>query len=300
LIFNANLFVDNLFSGIIIPLMIRVKEQITKSCIQLLRPLIKMLIRHNVSQSEFVEISRRAYVDVAFADFAIPGKPKTVSHAAVVTGLSRKEVLRIQKLKGLHEPIESSHINRASRVVSGWMHDKNFIGKDGKPLPLPVKGKEPSFEILVKRYSGDITWGAVLDEMLRVKTITINNNNEVVLLNEGYIPSADISQKFIIIGECGSDFFETISHNLDENQAAPRFQRSVAYNNIPEEKVREFEGIAKQKSEALLSDFNKWLANNNCPTEKQKPDSKYLRIGLGIYYFNNDAGGAKKYDMDNK
>lgn len=276
-----------------------IKDQLAKACIQILRPLIRTLLRHNLSQSEFVEISRRAYVDVAFNDFSIPEKPKTVSHAAVITGLSRKEVLRIQKLKGQNEPIESRHVNRASRVISGWMHDKDFLGRNGKPLPLQIKGGNNSFEALVNRYSGDITWGAVLDEMLRVKTIKIDND-EVVLLNEGYIPSEDMREKFEIMGQCGTDFFETLSHNLKEKQPNPRFQRSVAYNNIPEPQVEQFQALAKQKSEQLLFELNTWLADHNCPPEKHSKETKYQRIGLGIYYFNNDAREAEIYDSESK
>jgi len=275
-----------------------IKNQITVVGIRILRPLIRILLQHNISLSEFVEMAKSAYVDVAYSDFSIEGKPKTVSHAAVVTGLSRKEVLRVQKLKITGIALDSGHINRASRVIAGWLHDKDFCDSKGNPNPLTVKGKLGSFEALVKRYSGDITWGAVLDELLRLKSISISDDHIVTLIEKAYIPNKNDEQKATIFGECATDFFETFAHNFENNQSSPRLQRSVAYNNIPEQDIAEFEKLAKKKSEKLLIELNQWLAEKNCPPTSQDNNISYKRIGLGIYYFNNDAGGVKKYEKE--
>jgi len=275
------------------------KPQLTKACIQILRPLIRILLRNNISHSEFVEIAKRAYIDVASQDFCIPGKPKTVSHAAVVTGLSRKEVLRIQKLSEDDPEVSSNYINRASRVISGWLHDTEFQDNNGEPKALPLKGEISSFEALVKRYSGDITWGAVFNELERIEGISKNESDEVVLIQKGYIPNKNDIEKCEIFGECGTDFLETFAHNLEISQAMPRFQRSVAYNYIPENLIKEFENLSAKKSEKLLIELNKWLAQNNLPPKNQNKAIKYYRIGLGVYYFRNDAGGSKYYEKGN-
>jgi len=280
--------------------MVTLKEQITKSCTQILRPLVRILLRHGISHSEFVEITKRAYVDVAFNDFAIPDKPKTVSHAAVVTGLSRKEVLRIQKISDIGLSPVTNHINRASRVVGGWLKDSEFLDENEKPLVLPLKGKTASFDVLVKRYSGDITWGAVLDEMIRVETVTLTEDNKVKLVQNSYIPNKDELQKFYLMGECGTDFFETFSHNLNDKLTSTRLQRSVAYNYIPTNKVKKFEKLAKEQSDKLLIKLNKWLAQENCPLQNQDKNTNYERVGLGVYYFNNDARGESTYETEHK
>ena len=62
---------------------------------QLLRPLVRLLLRHSVSFAAFGEIARRVYVDVALKDFAIPGRKPSASRVAVLTGLTRKEVQRL-------------------------------------------------------------------------------------------------------------------------------------------------------------------------------------------------------------
>ena len=42
------------------------------------------------------------------------------------------------------------------------MNDKHFHNDNGKPADLPVEGKQKSFALLVKEYSGDIPTRAML------------------------------------------------------------------------------------------------------------------------------------------
>jgi len=49
----------------------------------------------HIDHTEFSEIGRRAFVEVGFRDFDSDGHKQTVSRVAVLTGLSRKEVLHL-------------------------------------------------------------------------------------------------------------------------------------------------------------------------------------------------------------
>jgi hypothetical protein len=94
--------------------------------LKLLRPIVNLLIKQEISCSEFNEIAKEPYVTVADNDFIIPNRKKTFSRAAVLTGLSRKEVVRL--LKGTQSKLSPPRvrINTAARVVTGG-DDKDFI-----------------------------------------------------------------------------------------------------------------------------------------------------------------------------
>lgn len=272
-----------------------IKKQLTRITIQLLRPLIRILLRYNVSHAEFVEMARHAYVDVAFHDFALDGKKKTISRAAVITGLSRKDVVRLRNIEDRGNSIERGPLNRAARVMSGWLNDAEFQDSDGHAKSLPIKGEVGSFDSLVKRYSGDISWGAVLDELVRVGAVQITEQYSAMPLSAGYIPRNNDEQKLSIVGDCATDLLETLDHNLQPSQLSPRFQRSVSYNYLTDESTRAFEILAKKKSDELLVDLNAWLAERNCKEGERDNAVVYQRAGLGIYFFNNESGGAR-YD----
>ncbi|MEP6876672.1 MAG: DUF6502 family protein [Burkholderiales bacterium] len=50
---------------------------------KLLRPLMRLLLRHSLPFSAFEELAKRAYLDVAMNDFAIPGKKPSISRASI-------------------------------------------------------------------------------------------------------------------------------------------------------------------------------------------------------------------------
>ncbi|MGB2817698.1 MAG: DUF6502 family protein, partial [Burkholderiaceae bacterium] len=115
-----------------------------QAVLRVLRALTRVLVRHGMTMPAFVELAKRAYVDVALKDFAIPGRKPSVSRAALLTGLTRKETQRI--VDGQGSVADSAYAlpeNRAARVVAGWVRDADFHGPDGQPLALRFEGEEP-------------------------------------------------------------------------------------------------------------------------------------------------------------
>ncbi|MBL4712773.1 MAG: hypothetical protein JKX75_09820 [Gammaproteobacteria bacterium] len=72
-----------------------------------MRPLIRILIRNGIASSSFEELVRKAYVKEAFAMGKKNCQKTTVSSVSAQTGLSRKEVKRLNELV--------THITRTSR-----------------------------------------------------------------------------------------------------------------------------------------------------------------------------------------
>jgi len=253
----------------------------------LLRPIVRMLLRHGISHSEFVEISKRAYVDVAYSEFKIPGRKKTVSRAAVITGLSRKEVLRLTMQEDVELPRKGS-INRANKVINGWLTNKEFLDQENNPLVMELIGDRASFSSLVKQYSGDITARAVLDELIRVGSAEKVADQKVKLLTKGYLPNNDEAEKIRIMGNCSSDFLNTIDHNISSNTEDLYFQRQVAYSHLPESAIPKFRELSHKKSTELLVELNHWLAERDVIANPDAEGAGEVRAGLGIYYFEDE------------
>jgi len=111
-----------------------VKKALAKATLKILKPLIQILMRHDISHGEFTELAKRAYVEVAMQHFAIPSRKTTNSRVAVLTGLSRKEVLRIVgELENEAPTLEKATPNRASKVVGAWLRDSDFSSDDNEP-----------------------------------------------------------------------------------------------------------------------------------------------------------------------
>ena len=112
---------------------------LTAAVSRVLRALARILLRHGVSFQAFSELAKRAYMESARDDFAIPGRKPTISRMAVLTGLSRKEIQRLTEAEPTSDTEALERYNRAARVVAGWVRDSDFRNDDGQPRALSLE-----------------------------------------------------------------------------------------------------------------------------------------------------------------
>ncbi|AHI28209.1 DUF6502 family protein [Marinobacter similis] len=267
---------------------------------RILRPLARLLLRNGIPYGEFAELLKRAYVEAALEDFPDGRRRPTDSRAAVMTGLTRKEVKRQREIltgedAGARDVL---HTNRASRVVSGWVHDAVFQARDGEPAMLAFDGPG-SFSELVKRYSGDMPPRAVLDELLRVGVVSVDaESGGLVLKQRAYVPAGDSAEMLQIFGEDVSDLIATIDHNLvsDESGQGPLFQRTLTYDNIPPEVMESWRKHAAAQSQVLLEQLDTWLGPHDRDISGQQPGSvsgDSVRTGVSIFFFEEPSGRVR-------
>ncbi len=254
--------------------------------IRLFRPLARILIRNGVPYGTFAEWTKKVYVDVAYRDFATPGKKQTISMVSALTGIFRRDAKRLHEMKITADDRANDRYNRAIRVISGWKNDPQFLDNNGVPLPLPRDG-EVSFSELIKRYSGDITVKAMLGVLTDSDTVEINSEGLICLVKPAYIPGNDPVDKIGILGTDVSELASTIDHNLTARSGQLVFQRKVSTAAITPETAEEFERIASQKAQALLEELDLWLSQRELTPEQLKQTERRY-VGLGIYYTDYD------------
>lgn len=268
------------------------KLSLAKAAVSILRPMIRMLIRFEFTHAELSELVRQTYVEIADSDYVIDDQEMTVSRVAILTGLSRKEVVRLRQLLEDDTTSMKQAPNRAQRVVQGWVHDKEFLDTKKNPKVLPVKGGKGSFVELVKRYSGDITFGAILEELNRIGVTRQPEKGMVELIETAYIPNEDNLEQVRILSMCVSDMFKTAVSNIDSDVEDKRFQRQVTYNLFDQNTADEFRVYSTEKAVAFIDDLNRFLAKKRAKAGK-KTRGKSMRIGMGVYHVEEAQSSVK-------
>jgi hypothetical protein len=259
-------------------------KALTKALIHILRPLMRVLLKHNIPYGTFSDIAKWVYVDVADREFALPGKKQTVSRVAIITGLSRKETSRVKNLAIDQELGSADRGHRAIRVINGWRKDPRFTNDHGMAKVLPIEGRTDSFAGLVKKYSGDIPHRAVLDEMVRAGVVE-RMDGEVRLLSEGYIVTRDEIEKINILGTDTGEFISTVAHNISEGEKNPLFQRKVSYDNIPAEDLPEVRKTLAEISSSFIKSIDEYMSRYDRDTNPTVQGSGRKKAGLGVFYF---------------
>ncbi|MBJ6609619.1 MAG: hypothetical protein JG718_04600 [Candidatus Thiothrix moscowensis] len=251
---------------------------------RILKPLVRILYRKGVAFGEFSQLARQVYVEVTEEMLAAAGERPTTSRIAIATGLTRKDVAQLRQMPDVGLPTAS--YNRGARVMTGWLHDDQFHDDEGKPAALSVQGETGSFAALVSRYSGDMPYRAMLQEMERLGAVQLTADGKVELMGGGYVPHASEDEKFSILGTDVAALITTIEHNLiTTDRSQLRFQRKVSYDNLPEEALPLLQAMVNKDGLDLLIRFNSWLATQDRDSNPQAAGTGRMRAGVGIYYF---------------
>ena len=88
-------------------------------------------MRNCISYGTFADMAKWIFVDVATKEFVIKDRKQSTSRVSVITGLSRREVMRVRKLPkpDITESIEKH--NRAARVIAAWRRENEFLNAEG-------------------------------------------------------------------------------------------------------------------------------------------------------------------------
>lgn len=256
----------------------------------LMRPLARFLLARGIAFDSFVEVAKRAFIEVAEKDFGIPGKRQTDSRISVLTGLTRKEVARVRDEAEPLSVVADQRLNRAARVVSGWVRDFAPTKKaNAANMSLALAGSKRSFSELVRRYSGDMPVQSVLDELLRAGTVTRRADGSVQLVNRTYLAAKDEAGKVSLLGNDARDLIATITHNLDAKPAAAFFQRKTSYNNIPADALDEVRELLREDGQVFLERFDRILAAKDRDMNAAVAGDGRKRAVIGLYYFEEDV-----------
>ena len=253
---------------------------------RLLRPVVRLLLRHAVPFSAFEAIAKRVYVDVAMKEFSLAGRKPSVSRASILTGLTRKDVTHLLITPLIDAEHDGAQYNRAVRVLSAWARDPALRGADDQPLALEIDG-DPGFASLVRRYSGDMPVRAVLDELERVGAVRQRGDGRIELVQRAFVPQHSVIHKLGILGTDVAELAETIDHNIQHGATEPRYQRKVMHVGIPVDALPAFREMSAEQAQALLDRLDAWLAVRDVKHADPPPraDTPTARVGLGIYYY---------------
>ena len=255
---------------------------LTTAIRQILRPLVRILLRNGIACGSFEEMVRKAYVDESFAQAQRNKTKATISSVSAETGLSRKEVKRLTEADLSDSKCTEQKYNRAIRVISGWLNDPKYAYEEGNPRALTLGDTGSSFADLVKEYSGDIPTKAMLNLLEASDCIEVKDGH-VHLVRNAYVPGNDPEEIIRILGKDTNQLINTIDHNLTADEKSKWFQRKVSNPRVRADALDEFKEFSRKRSQTLLEELDAWLSQNETDEES---DARYA--SMNIYYYEQD------------
>lgn len=270
---------------------------------QMMEPIIGILLRNGVTHKEFALLCKQLYVKIASDEFGIRGRPTNLSRVAMMTGIDRKEVGRIKENLQQDDTakISEQHQDRLTRLLSGWYQDKDFIDEQGQPKLITIDEGEISFQLLARRYAGDLPASALLKELKRVGIVE-EIQGKLRVLGRYFVVDPTDSSALLRAGNVIQDIASALEHNLyksnPEKNLPKRFERRASNPHMPLQALAEFRAFVESEGQAFLERVDAWLTEHETTNDQDTTQVK-LRLGVGAYLIENkieptpDSGDTK-------
>jgi Family of unknown function (DUF6502) len=258
------------------------ESAIRNACRTLLRPVAAMMLKCGMTWKEFSDLSKSAFVESATRDYGIQGRPTNVSRVSILTGISRKEVKRQRDLAAAERPAAREKTTDATRLLSGWHQDPDYLDTNSEPALLPERGPAPSFESLCVQYGGDIPVTALLKELLKTNAVGRVDDGQLQALSRYYQPAVHDDENLRFAVSRITELTETMINNVfPDDMHVPRFGGYAANDSIEPAIVPEFNKFLDERGQAFLEEIDDWLtkhaADDNARTKER------VRVGIGLY-----------------
>lgn len=262
----------------------------------MLKPVVRLLLRGGVAWKEAAEALKTTFVEVATEDYGLHGRPTNISRVAILTGLSRREAGRLRGALASESPPEFAGMNSATRVLTGWHLDPDFLDESGKPLELPMDGDDLSFTALAHRYGGDIAAVTLARELTRCDAVARLPGGLLRVVKRYFMPSPVDPAAVLRSGNVLQDLGNTIAYNLGRGEDAPtRFEGRATNERMVAADSKAFRAFVEREGQAFLERVDEWLAVHEAsPSEQKKYRAR--RFGIGIYQIQDDNREAPGHE----
>lgn len=247
-----------------------------------LRPLVSLLIKNSVSYQMICQLLKEQYVDVAASQYGKGGRPTNITRISLLTGIDRKDVKRIRDTAIKDTEVlagnPKSRSGALGRLLSGWYQDPDF-SSNGKPKPLAM---DTEFADLCKRYGGDITRTAILNELLRVNAVEKTAKDQLLAKSRFYMPDTANTEAIMRSFDVYHDLGNTLLYNLYRDSTLPsRFEGRATNARVPLSCVGDFREFVEENGQRLLEHIDERLSGY----EKDAPaNEESVRLGLGVFW----------------
>lgn len=262
------------------------REQLLETYRRVLRPLVRILVRSGVRYDEFLELTKRVYVESAVRDGLGDNVPLTRARVSITTGVARRDVDRFVDKEDELPPLGKSMTRTLMEVLHKWHTDPQFVGPYGIPLELEMNApKGKSFRELVQFVNPTVSPQDALEELVRLRAAVWSGDTHIRAVSRALIPAEEMSPAQLeFFGNALTRLADTVQFNMDPNNSSKRLEQSVISDHgLPKEIVPVFEKYVRERVMELLFEIDNWLSPYSTKDNPQSEPPE--RIGVAVFQF---------------
>jgi hypothetical protein len=241
-------------------------------------PLAQLCIAKGIRIQAVEEQLRGAFVQAARDAQPAPASSRMTSRISATTGLTRREVARLESRPERDPEPRRSPI---TELFTRWLSDPTLRDAQHKPLALPRQGPAPSFESLAQSATRDLHPRTLLDELCRLQLAVHDlNTDSVRLLREAFVPQGDWDRMLAFLGDNVGDHFRAAVDNV-LHDGKQQMEQAIFADELSGESVVLARELMSLQWRSLLSQVAPALEEMIAADRASgRPQVYSLRIGL--------------------
>jgi hypothetical protein len=172
-----------------------------------------------------------------------------------------------------------------SLVLDAWHRDRRYLTVRGKPRAVPLLGRAPSVEALI-RSEGPMFNPIELAYRIRaVRLITPSSGNRYRPISDAAMISIRGPTVLQYVARCLMSLLETVEDNLKGAPAStPLLERSAEVPDLPAECVESFQQFSRLQGAIFARTINDWLVTRRA-RDRVADHYKNVRAGVHVHAF---------------
>jgi hypothetical protein len=264
------------------------RTALLESIEELLRPLMRSVLKFGLSHADLVEVVRGLYISAVRDQLVEQSRPVTVARLALMAGVTRSEaenIIENKRRRRLARVENTSRVDRLSLLLTVWHDDSRFSTPYGAPLDLSLSPERAfkTFDELLSAAALGLDRETVLDELVTAGCVEIHEDKFVRCINRTFIPSGVDVSGISRLGRFVGALNATITHNLLRSSDEPSyFERVFVSDQLVGLEYRDqLLGLLREEGQVFLDKLCRWSLEK----EDSLKDADGRRYGVGVYFY---------------
>jgi hypothetical protein len=171
-------------------------------------------------------------------------------------------------------------------LLTIWHQDARYLDELGNPKPIKRKGRQPSFQSLVRLSVPSLNEAYLLTELDRLGAVTVGKDNLVNVHMRSFPAYEDKGLAIQHTLTTLDGFIRTLRHNLDSlpSNSDQLFHRIARRGDFDADEIPALKVRVKRHGQNFLESFDNWLSQNSISRSKKNDRRKRkANVSIGIY-----------------
>ena len=259
----------------------------------LLAPLAQLCLAKGLTIQSVEERLRLAFVQSAIgANGHLPAQ-RLNSRISASTGLTRREVTRLQAHVSGQEAPRRPRPSSATEVFTRWSCEPGFRSADGEPLTLPRLGPAPSFERLALSVTQDVHPRSLLDDLCRLGLASWDaDTDQVRLLKDAFVPRGDWARMTGFLADNVGDHLRSASANV-LGSGKEHMEQAIFADELSVQSLQDFRDLMAAQWRRLLKSVVPQL-EKLIEADQQAGRVQNQRVRVGLYTWSQPMSGPTR------